>query len=328
LDLSYKEGLALINGTQIITAIGALCWHDSIKLMKYAQIALALALEGLGSVDFPFQERIHKLRPFAGQAVIAKNIRKLLDDSQIIAKNLLGKVQDAYSLRCAPQVLGPVLDTLAYIRKQLEIEMNSVVDNPIIFPDDKDAIGAGNFHAEGQAFVVDFMAIVISEVANLAERHINRMVNPAISNGLPAFLVESEGLNSGMMLAQYTAAALVSENKTLSHPCSVDSIPVSADQEDHVSMGANAANKLLTILENVFNVISVELLCAAQAIDFRRPLKSARGTEIAYQTIRKAVSFWDKDRVMYEDIHAVRDLLRSDELILAVEEEVGEIEIV
>ncbi len=322
---TYKEGLALINGTQVMVGQMCLLLDDAKRLIKNGIIASAMALDALNTVMKPFDARVHNLRPHRGQGKIAKHLRTLMADSEILA-HPSGKVQDGYSQRCTPQALGPTIDLWHYARDTIEIELNSVVDNPIFFPDDMEHIGAGNFHGQPIGIAADVMKIGMSEMCNLSERHTNRLLNPTLS-GLPAFLIEGAGMNSGQMVAQYTAAVLVSENKVLSHPASVDSISVSADQEDHVSMGPVAIRHLKEIHRNCVGVLAIEMLTAAQALDFRKPFKPGRGTSIAYELIREVVTFMEEDRPLHPDIKAISDLIRSGKIVKAVEEEVGELEI-
>jgi len=323
--LSFKEGLGLINGSQMMTGQSALILYDVIPLLKNAIIASSMTLDALRAVQKPFDKRVHEVRPFHGQGVVAANIRKLLKGSEILAKGN-DKVQDGYSLRCTPQALGPSIDAYYYVRKQIETELNSAADNPLFFPEDNVHLAAGNFHGQSVAMAMDFLCIGLAEIADLSERHINRLLNPVLS-GLPDFLIEGRGVNSGLMVAQYTAAALVSENKVLSHPAVVDSISVSADQEDHVSMGPVAVRKCLEILKNVQTVIAIEMFCAAQALDFRKPLKPGTGICAAYDTIRKKVSFIENDRALYPGINTIADMVRDGSILRHVEETVGEIEI-
>lgn len=321
LKLQPKEGLALINGTQVMAAIGCLLIEDAEALLKHAQIAGAMSLEALKGTARAFDTRIHAARPHAGQIKIAANMLKLVEHSAIIASHVhCDKVQDAYTLRCIPQVYGAVWDTIEYARSVLETEINSATDNPLIFADEKDVISGGNFHGEPLAFVLDFLGIALSEIANISERTVDRLVNPHVS-GLPPFLAEGNGLNSGYMIAQYTAAALVSENKILAHPASVDSIPTSAGQEDHVSMGSISAKHAQLILKNVLQVLAIEMLAAAQGIDFQKPLEPGKGTAVAYKLIRKMIPHWQEDRVMYPDIEQMADLIRSGAILNAVEKE-------
>ena len=321
--LDTKEGLGLINGSQMFTAVGALNLYDAERLLENAQIVSAVTLNALKAVMRHFDARYHAVRPFEGQNRVAENIRKLCQNSEILEVDN-PKVQDAYSLRCTPQVFGPVYDGLKYIRKQIEIEMNSAADNPLFFPEDNEHIPGGNFHGEPIAIALDLLAIVMSEVAGLSERHTNRLLNPTLS-GLPDFLVEGKGLNSGLMVSQYTAAALVSENKVLAHPASVDSISVSADQEDHVSMGPIAALKSREILKNVATVLAIELMAGAQALDFRKPQKPSPPIQAVYEEVRKLVPKLVEDRVLYPDIDKLTDLIKSNKLIEIIKEKIGEL---
>jgi len=320
-DLTFKEGLGLINGSQMMTGGAALLCYDAERVLKNAMIAAAMTMDALRAVERAFDPRIHRARPYGGQNAVAANLLKLFEGSTIMADKS-GKVQDGYSLRCTPQALGPSLDTLEHTRRVVSIEVNSAADNPIFDPHEGQYFAAGNFHGQPIGFVVDFLCIAMSEVANLSERHTNRMLNPTLS-GLPDFLIEGKGLNSGLMVAQYTAAALVSENKVLSHPASVDSISVSADQEDHVSMGPIAVRKCGEIVRNVRAVLAIEMMAAAQAFDFWKGKKPGRGTRIAYELIREKVPFMKDDRVMYPDIEAIRQLIESNTILDAVESEIG-----
>jgi histidine ammonia-lyase len=323
--LTFKEGLALINGTQVMVGQMCLLLEDAKQLIKNGIIAAAMSLDALNTVMKPFDKRVHALRPHKGQIKVARHLRTLLDGSEILA-NPSGKVQDGYSMRCTPQALGPTLDLWHFARDTIEIELNSVVDNPIFFPDDMDHIGAGNFHGQPIGIAADVMKIGMAEMCDLSERHTNRLLNPTLS-GLPAFLVEGAGMNSGQMVAQYTSAVLVSENKVLSHPASVDSISVSADQEDHVSMGPIAIRHLKEIHENSIGVMAIEMLTAAQELDFRKPMKPGKGTIIVYDLIREVVPFMEEDRPLHPDIKAISELIRSGKLVRAVEDAVGELEI-
>lgn len=321
--LTYKEGLGLINGSQMFTALGVLVTYDAERLLKNAQIASAMTIDVLKSVPKAFDARLHALMPFLGQNSVAKNIRSLIKDSKIMARKS-DKVQDGYSLRCTPQVLGPAMDALEYVKNQLIIEMNSVVDNPIFFPKEKICLTGGNFHGQPIAAAMDFLGMVLTFVGGLSERHTNRLLNPVLS-GLPDFLVEGKGLNSGLMVSQYTAAALVSECKVFSHPACVDSISVSADQEDYVSMGPIASQKAREIVENLVSVIAIEMMCAAQAMDFRKPDKPGAGTYVAYKKIREVVSKLEDDRVLYPDIQAVAKLIKNHVILDAVESKIGQL---
>ncbi|MBM3307752.1 MAG: histidine ammonia-lyase [Candidatus Eisenbacteria bacterium] len=321
--LSFKEGLALINGSQFFTGCGALCAYDADRIIRHAIIASAMSSDALRTPMAPFDERVHRLRPFVGQIVVAENMRRLLEGSELIARGS-GKVQDAYSVRCIPQVYSPSIDALRYVMRQIEIEMNSVTDNPLFFPDEGEQLSCGNFHGQQIAMALDYLAIAMSEIGSLSERHINRLVNPHLNGGLPAFLVKSEGLNSGYMLAHYTATALCSENKILAHPAVVDNFSMAADQEDTVSMGPIAARKLREINENVVNVVAIEMMCAAQAFDLLGETPG-RGTRVAHRTIREAVPTLDQDRTVAPDIATIADLVVSRKVLDAVEKEIGPI---
>ncbi|MFW3146389.1 MAG: histidine ammonia-lyase [Thermoplasmatota archaeon] len=320
---TFKEGLAFINGTQVMVGQMCLLLDDSRDLIKNAVIATAMTLDALHTVLKPFDARVHSLRPHRGQGIVASHIRKLLAGSEILASPSK-KVQDGYSMRCAPQAMGPTIDLWHFARETIETELNSVVDNPLFFPDEMDHIGAGNFHGQPVGIAADVLKIGMSELCDLSERHTNRLLNPALS-GLPAFLVEGAGMNSGQMVAQYTAAVMTSENKVLSHPASVDSISVSADQEDHVSMGPVAIRHLKEINRNTAGVIAIEMMAAAQALDFRKPSSPGLGTKAAYEVIREKVDFMTEDRPLHPDIKAIADLIRTGAILKAVEEAVGEL---
>jgi histidine ammonia-lyase len=322
LTLEAKEGLAMINGTQLMSAVGVLNAYDSMILCKTADIASACSIEALRGTDVPFDLRVHMLRPHPGQSIVADNIKRLLEASKILASHrACDKIQDAYSLRCIPQVHGATRDTVDYASVVLETEINSVTDNPIVFTETKDSISCGNFHGQPIAFALDFLGIGISELANISERRIERLVDPALSN-LPPFLTPEGGLNTGYMITQYAAAALVSENKVLSHPASVDSIPTSANQEDHVSMGAISAFKGASIVQNVRNVLAIELLCAAQGLDFIAE-KPGKGVNVAHKVIRDHIPTLTQDRVMSYDMEKMDDLVFDQTIIDAVEKEIG-----
>lgn len=323
LELTYKEGLGAINGSQMLTGGAALILYEAEIFIKSAQIASAMSIDALKSVTQAFDARLHALRPFNGQNIVAGNIRKLIEGSEIIADKSK-KVQDGYSLRCTPQVMGPSIDVLNYAKNQVEIEINSAVDNPLFFVEDKVCLTGGNFHSQPIGMVMDFLAIPLTVIGGLSERHINRLLNPVLS-GLLGFLVQKPGLNSGFMVAQYTAAALVSENKGLSHPATVDSISVSADQEDYVSMSPIAIRKAWEILENVIGVIAIEMLCAAQAFDLQKPLTPGKGTGAAYDLIREHVDFLEEDRALYPDIEKVINLVKGHKIVEFVEKKIGEL---
>ncbi len=316
--LEAKEGLALINGTQAMTAVGALAARDALNLYRSASIASALSFQALRGITDAFDPRIHELRRQPGQIACAADMRRLLEGSALTTRQGEQRVQDAYVLRCLPQVHGASLDAIGYVMAIVGNELNAVTDNPLIFPtpdagDPGDIISGGNFHGQPIALAMDFLGIACAELANIGERRIERLVNPALSEGLPAFLTTSGGINSGFMIVQYAAAALVSENKVLAHPASVDSIPSSANQEDHVSMGTIAARKAASIIENAQRVIAMELTAACQALDLRAIQMGIPGIEAllspqttaAYKVVRSVVSRLDGDRVMYPDLDAI-----------------------
>ena len=317
-QLIAKEGLALINGTQVMTAVGALALWDGINLIKSGDIAAALTVEALRGIRDAFDLRTHNIRPHEGQIETAKNILALVDGSSLVTSQGEIRVQDAYTLRCIPQIHGASKDALNYAKHKVEIEINSVTDNPIV-TEEGDVISGGNFHGQPMALTFDFLGIAMSEIANVSERRLERLINYQL-NDLPAFLVKHGGLNSGFMITQYAAAALVSENKILAHPASVDSIPSSANQEDHVSMGTIAARKARDIIRNAERVVATEILAACQAIDFRQEYTLGKGTKVAYKSVRDVVNFIENDVVMYKEIDKVTELLRSGELASKVEE--------
>lgn len=309
LHLEAKEGLSLVNGTQAMLSVGLLALRRCELLVDAADVAGALSLEALKGTPVAFDRRIHRLRPHPGQITVAANLRALAKGSRIRASHLdCPRVQDAYSLRCMPQVHGAVRDALDYARKTLTIEMNSVTDNPIVFPGTSEIISGGNFHGQPLGLVLDHLAIAMTELASISERRIERLTNPEYGD-LPPFLSPDPGLNSGFMLAQVTAAALASENKVLSHPASVDSIPTSGNREDHVSMGMGAALKLKTILTNVEYILAIELLCAAQGVDFHRPLQPGIGSRRTMRLIRRLVPRLTTDRALAPDIERVRTIV-------------------
>jgi histidine ammonia-lyase len=325
LKLEAGEGLALVNGTQVMTAIGGLTVYDSLRLSKMSDIAAAMSLEVLMGSKTEFDPRIHKVRPHPGQAAAAENMDRIIQNSEIISSHKdCSRVQDAYTLRCSPQVHGASKDSINYALNVVETEMNSSTNNPLFFPESEEFLLGGNFHGQPVALAMDFLGMAVSELANISERRIERLLNPKLS-GLPAFLVSDGGLNSGFMIAQYTAAALVSENKILSHPACVDSIPTSANKEDHVSMGTISARKCREIVKNSEQVISIELLCGAQAMDLFTNLKPGEGTLVAYKTIRDAVSHLDKDRILSRDIETLVHLMRSGKILEEVEKVIGKL---
>jgi len=321
-ELSSKEGLALINGTQAMTGIGALALYDALGLAKVADIAAALTAEALGAIASAWDPRIQALRRHKGQAESAENLRLLVRGSRLITRPGQLRVQDAYTLRCIPQVHGASRGALSHVAEVLGGELNAVTDNPLLFPDDGTVISGGNFHGQPVALAMDYLAIAVAELADMAERRIERLVNPALS-GLPAFLTRQGGLHSGLMIPQYTAASLVSENKVLAHPASVDSIPSSANQEDHVSMGTTAARKARQVVANTTRVLAIELLCAAQAVEFVGPEGLGAGTRAAYRAVRDVVPPLDGDRVLAPDIERLAVLIHSGGLVKAVEAAVG-----
>jgi histidine ammonia-lyase len=318
LILEAKEAVSLINGTQAMLAVGTLALLAADVLVDSADVIGAMACDALKGTDAAFDERIHKARPHSGQITTASNLRKLLEGSAIRESHRdCGRVQDAYSLRCMPQVHGAVRDTLAHCRSVFEIETNSAVDNPLVFRDPKskddhaDVLSGGNFHGEPVAFALDFLGIALSALAGISERRLERMVNPALSEGLPPFLAPGAGLNSGFMMPQVTAAALVSENKVLAHPASVDSITTSGNKEDYVSMGMGAAIKLKKIVENTRNTLAIEAMAAAQALDLLAPLKSSKRLQQAHAAIRAVSPKVEKDRVMYPDFSRIAEVIAS-----------------
>jgi histidine ammonia-lyase len=330
LVLEAKETISLINGTQAMLAVGLLATMQASILADTADVLGALVVDALMGTDVAFDERIQQARPHPGQLLVARNLRRMLEGSQIRESHRgCGKVQDAYSLRCMPQVHGAVRDTLAHCREVFEIEMNSAVDNPLVFPQEKrvgaspmqigdpvlgDIISGGNFHGEPLAFALDFVAIALSALAGISERRLERLVNPSLNEGLPAFLAPGAGLNSGFMMAQVTAAALASENKVWSHPASVDSITTSGNKEDYVSMGMTAANKLLRVVENTRNVLAIEALAVAQSLDFRLPLKTGKRGQAALAAIRSLSPTVSQDRILTEDFARVAGLIASGRL--------------
>lgn len=324
--LEAKEGLALINGTQFMASLGVLALLDAERLCRVADIAGAMSLEALKGSSRPFDPRLQAVRPHPGQAVVAGNLRALLAESQIMESHKnCGKVQDAYSLRCMPQVHGATRDALGFTRVVLECEVNAVTDNPSVFVDgdEPEILSGGNFHGQPLALALDLAAIAVAELANISERRVEQLVNPALSTGLTPFLARPGGLHSGFMIAQVSSAALVSENKVLCHPASVDSIPSSAGKEDHVSMGSIAARKLQQVVSNVRHALAIELLTAAAGLDQRAPLTPSRGVAAAHAAIRAHVPRFDEDRPLYPDMAVVENLIVTGTLAEAVEESIG-----
>lgn len=325
LQLEAKDGLALINGTQAMLAVGLLASDRTRVLAKAADIAAAMTVEGILGTDRAFDDRLQKLRPHPGQAASAANLRRLLHGSEIVASHRESEhlVQDAYSLRCAPQVHGALRDVRDFSEGVLEREIGSITDNPIVLPEDDEIVSGGNFHGQPVAIAMDALAAALVPAASISERRLYRLLDANTNNGLPPFLVPSSGLNSGYMLVQYTAASLVSECKTLAHPASVDSIPSSAGQEDHVSMGVTAARHARDIVTNAEVVIALEALAAAQALDLRAPLRPAEGTGAAHEVVRAVVPILSHDRALKPDVDAAVELVRSGRLVEAVEASIG-----
>lgn len=324
--LKAKEGLALINGTQAMMGNAVLAVYDTEQLLKQADIVASLTVDALGGIINAFDERVHLVRPHQGQIDSAENIRNLLKNSERVTKQAEKRMQDSYTLRCTPQVHGASRIAFDYVKKTVETEINSVTDNPLIFPGENGAcISGGNFHGQPIAIAMDTLGILVSEIANISERRIEKMVNPALSHGLPAFLIKNGGINDGFMIPQYVAAALVSENKVLAHPASVDSIPTSANQEDHVSMGTIGARKARTILEHAQHVVSIEYFCAAQAVDLGENKRLGLGTKVAYETIREEVPYIENDVIFYPLMDLSFDIIKSGKLLKRVEKVVGEL---
>ena len=323
IDLQPKDGLSLINGTQLMSAYGACILEKTLHLQKAADIVAAMSLEALQGSIKPFDARIHQLRPHKGQQEVAENVRSLLVESEILESHRsCGKVQDPYCLRCIPQVHGASRDALNHCRGVIETEINSVTDNPLVF-ENGDIISGGNFHGQPLALALDYAKIALAEFAGISERRTYLLLEG--HDGLPTLLMQETGINSGFMIPQYTAAALVSENKVLCHPASVDSIPTSLGQEDHVSMGSISALKLLEVYQNVEQVLAIELFTAAQALDFRRPLKPGRGVEIAHAFVRSAIPHATTDHYFKDDINKAIDLIKTRSMVKEVENELTEL---
>ncbi|MCD4827743.1 MAG: histidine ammonia-lyase [Acholeplasmataceae bacterium] len=310
--LSPKEGLSLINGTQGMSAIGALVLYDAFRLLKFANLSLALTMEALEAIIDAFDPKIQSIRHHQGQINIAKHITSGLSGSLNTTHQSEKRVQDAYSIRCAPQVHGASLDVFWHVLDILNKEMNAVTDNPLLFVEEKQVLSAGNFHGQPLALGFDYLGMAIAELANISERRLERLVNPKLNNGLPPFLTTCSGVNSGFMITQYTAASLVSENKVLAHPASVDSIPSSANQEDHVSMGSISTRKARDILDNTYKVIALEMFAATQAIHFRGSTQLGKKTKLAYELISKHIPFIESDEIMYPHIHKIETLLKDE----------------
>jgi len=328
LALEAKEGLALVNGTQGMLAVGILAAERAANLVRAADVAAAMTIEAALGTDRPFDERLQRLRPHAGQAASASNLRRLLAGSEIVASHRASAhlVQDAYSFRCAPQVHGASRDALGFARSALGVEIGAVSDNPVVLPEAGEVLSSGNFHGQPLAVPLDALALALVSLASVSERRLFRLLDQRTSNGLPAFLVAESGRNSGFMLLQYTAASLVSESKSRAHPASVDSIPSSAGQEDHVSMGMTSARHAREIVANGEVVVALEVLAAAQGLDLRAPLAPGAGSAAARKAVREMVPHLDGDREMGPDIEAVSRLVGSGELVAAAEAAVGQLD--
>ena len=320
--LQFKEGLAFINGTCAMMGAATLAVYDAMMLQKMADIAGSLTCEALEGITDAYDPRIHLARPHSGQINVAKNMLHITKGSKLTTKQGEKRTQDAYTLRCIPQIHGASRLAIDYVQGVIETEINSATDNPLIFPDTGEVFSGGNFHGQPVAIAMDTLGIAVAEFANVAERRIERLLNPALS-GMNGFLTSEVGINCGFMVAQYAAAALVSENKILAHPASVDSIPTSANQEDHVSFGTIAARKAGTIVNHAMNVLAIELLCAAQAVDFKGADKLGDGTKEVYTAIRERVSFMERDRALYLDVNKLFDLIQTGEAVERVEKKIG-----
>lgn len=314
IELVSKEGLALINGTQMMAALGSIALYDSQKLMEHADYALALSLEGLNGITSAFDSDIHNLRPHPGQIKSAEVVRNLTKGSNLAVYEHENRVQDSYTLRCAPQVHGASRDAVNHVKDIINREINSVTDNPLLFPEKDKVISGGNFHGQPLALGLDYLSMAVSEVGNISERRVARLVDGSLNNGLEMFLTPQGGLNSGYMIAQYTAASIVAENKVLANPASTDSIPTSANQEDHVSMGSISGRKLRDIVTNVEKVLAIELIVAAQAVDLRTdsPLKDlGEGSKIIYKVIREKIDKLKEDRILYPEVEEVKNIIQK-----------------
>lgn len=326
LSLEAKEGLALINGTQAMTAVGVLAAEDARTLFRLADVAAALSVDALMGSRQPFEATFHALRPHQGQRISATNLWRLLEDSELMASHAdCDRVQDPYSLRCTPQVHGASRDALEHVLRVLTTEINSATDNPLVLVDQGEVRTGGHFHGQPVALVMDFLKVAASEMANLSSCRIERLVNPHYSQGLPAFLTPDGGLHSGYMIAQYTAAALVSENKVLAHPASVDSVPTGAGQEDHVSMGTIAARQAAQIVDHLSQVLALEIMCAVQALEFRAPFAPAPAARVVRDRVRAQVPRLAEDRAVGEDVAHIARLVRDGHLLAAAEAVVGEL---
>ncbi len=322
--LASKEGLSLVNGTQFMAAMAALGLERARRLARTADVACSLTLEALQGSKSSFAPAVHRSRPLKGQGDAAANVLVLLEDSAITESHRwCDKIQDAYALRCAPQVHGACRDLLDYVEATVSVELNAATDNPLVLLEEGEIVSAGNFHGQPIAFALDALALAVAELASISERRTERLVNPSLSEGLPPFLVEEGGLNSGFMIPQYVAASLVSENKVLAHPASVDSIPTSAGQEDHVSMGNAAGLKALRVLDNAERTVAIELLAGTQAVEFLAPLRPGRGAAAAHAFVRTLSDRLTEDRSLSADIERVAEAIRTRAVVAAVETEVG-----
>jgi histidine ammonia-lyase len=323
--LAARDGLAMINGSNFITGLGALEIYDVHRWLKNSEIAAAMTLEVVNANMKAYDERLHKVRGYPGALEAAENIRRLTEGSEILAKIGKKKIQDAYSLRSTPQVVGAARDALKWARSMIEIELHGAADNPVFFPDEQLVLTGANFQGTPQAFALELLGTAVTTVAVLSERRLNRLMNPHLSVGLPAFLTKGAGMFSGMMLSQYTAGALICENRVLSHPAATGSIPAAADQEDFVSMGWTTALKTRQIIDNAQAVVAIEMMAGAQAMDFRAPLRPGKGVQAAYDVIRKHVAHLEEDRPLYDDINKLKEVVQSGEILEAVEQAVGEL---
>ena len=317
LELEAKEGLALINGTQFMAALGCLALIEAESLTKHADVITALSIEGMLGTFAPFDIRISDIRPHVGQKMVSKNILKLSHGSEITSSHKnCGRVQDPYSLRCVPQVHGAIRDAISYLRNTLSVEINSVTDNPLVFDDA--IISGGNFHGEPLALAFDFASIALTELSSISERRTDKLLTPSFNAGLPAYLSKNSGVNSGFMIAQYTAASLLNENRVLAHPSSIDNVPTSNDKEDHVSMGATGARKLLNIIDNVETVLAIELMLAVEACTQRQPLKPSKELCTVIDMVRKDIPALGDDRVISKDIEKAKDIIKSKTILTEV----------
>jgi len=319
-----RDGLAIINGSNVIQGMGILELYDAERWLRTSEIAAAMTLEVLNANMQAYDERLHRVRGYPGAIECAENIRRITEGSELL-KQKGKRVQDAYSLRSTPQVVGAARDTFKFTRKMLETDLNSAADNPTFFPDEKLVITGANFQSTPLAFALEFLGIAVTTVAALSERRLNRLMNPHLSMGLPAFLTKGAGMFSGLMLSQYTAGSLVCENRVLSHPAATGSIPAAADQEDFVGMGMTTAIKTRQIIENAWAVIAIELMAGAQAIEFRRPIKPSKGVQAAYEVIRRYVKPLEEDRPLFDDINKLTEVAKSGEILKEVERVVGKL---